>query len=108
MAPRHDDTGFLATHPPRTAMSENPIDFSRTGESQPETPETQTPAPVTHTSASPFIGSVLSLAGLILLAFILRLAVPQEDNAVELGLLLIAVGFAQVWLIFYFLKNFRR
>ncbi|MBB5035362.1 hypothetical protein [Prosthecobacter vanneervenii] len=93
-------------------MSEPPIDFTRTGESPAEAesaPLTEhIPQPEQEASASPFIGSVLSLAGLILLAFILRLAVPQEDNAVELGLLLIAVGFAQVWLIFYFLKNFRR
>jgi hypothetical protein len=43
-----------------------------------------------------------------MLAFILRLAVPKEDNAVELGVLLIAVGFAQIWLIFNFLKSFRK
>lgn len=91
-------------------MSEHPIDFTRSGESQSEaeTPPAPVSVPVPESGASPFIGSVLSLAGLILLAFILRLAVPQEDNAVELGLLLIAVGFAQVWLIFYFLKSFRR
>lgn len=91
-------------------MSEPPIDFTRTGESQPETQQSPVPIPVQEqeSGASPFIGSLLSLAGLILLAFILRLAVPQEDNAVELGLLLIAVGFAQVWLIFYLLKTFRR
>jgi len=93
-------------------MSEPPIDFTRTGESRAETESAplseHIPVPEQESSASPFIGGALSLAGLILLAFILRLAVPQEDNAVELGLLLIAVGFAQVWLIFYFLKNFRR
>ncbi len=89
-------------------MSEHPIDFTRTGETHSEPPPTPIPVPEPEHRASPFIGSVLSLAGLILLAFILRLAVPQEDNAVELGMLLIAVGFAQVWLIFYFLKTFRR
>ena len=54
------------------------------------------------------MGAVLSLASLILLAFILRMAVPKEDNAIELGLLLIAVGLAQMWLILYFLKSFRK
>lgn len=49
---------------------------------------------------------MLSVIGAIMLAFILRLAVPKEDNAVELGVLLIVVGFAQVWLIFNFLKSF--
>lgn len=93
-------------------MSEQPIDFTRTGETQAEPEPTRltehVPVNEQESGASPFIGSVLSLTGIILLAFILRLAVPQEDNAVELGLLLIAVGFAQVWLIFYFLKNFRK
>lgn len=54
------------------------------------------------------MGAVLSLASLILLAFILRMAVPNEDNAIELGILLIAVGLAQMWLILYFLKSFRK
>ena len=54
------------------------------------------------------VGAVLSFISLILLAFILRLAVPKEDNAIELGVLLIAVGFAQIWLIFNFLKSFRK
>jgi hypothetical protein len=43
-----------------------------------------------------------------MLAFILRLAVPKEDSALELGILLVAIGFAQIWLIFNFLKSFRK
>ncbi len=53
-------------------------------------------------------GAVLSALGAVFLAFILRLAVPKEDNALELGVLLIAVGFAQIWLIFNVLKVFRK
>ncbi|OYW76373.1 MAG: hypothetical protein B7Z37_09115 [Verrucomicrobia bacterium 12-59-8] len=66
------------------------------------------PTPEQDSGASPAIGAALSFASLIMLAFILRLAVPKEDNAFELGLLLIAVGFAQIWLIFNFLKSFRK
>lgn len=70
-----------------------------------------TPIPIPEPSASSgssVIGGVLSFCGLILLAFIVRLAVPQEDNAIELGILLIAVGFAQVWLILHLLKSIRK
>lgn len=64
--------------------------------------------PEQESGGSSALGAVLSLVSLIMLAFILRLAVPKEDNAFELGLLLIAVGFAQIWLIFNFLKSFRK
>ncbi len=66
------------------------------------------PTPQQESGGSSALGAVLSLASLIMLAFILRLAVPKEDNAFELGLLLITVGFAQIWLIFHFLKSFRK
>jgi hypothetical protein len=93
-------------------MSDDPHanDFTRTGTPAPEPVElpVNLPVPEQESSANPVLGGILSFLGLILLSFILRLAVPQEDNAVELGLLLIAVGFAQVWLIFYLLKTFRR
>lgn len=69
---------------------------------------THIPTPAQHSESSPAIGATLSFISLIMLAFILRLAVPKEDNAIELGLLLIAVGFAQMWLIFNFLKAFRK
>jgi len=49
-----------------------------------------------------------SFISLIMLAFILRLAVPKEDSSVQLGVLLVAIGFAQIWLIFNFLKSFRK
>lgn len=80
-------------------MSDDPDPFSQ---------DAQFPAPGEETGSGSTLGAVLSFACLILLAFILRLAVPPEDNAVELGLLLIAVGFAQIWLIFNFLKSFRK
>jgi len=83
-------------------MSEDPDDFRKN-----EFP-TNLPTSEQDTGASPVIGAVLSFVSLILLAFILRLAVPKEDNAIELGILLIAVGFAQIWLIFNFLKSFRK
>ncbi|WP_300932064.1 hypothetical protein [Prosthecobacter sp.] len=69
---------------------------------------THIPAPAEEAGGSSAFGAVLSFASLIMLAFILRLAVPKEDNAIELGLLLIAVGFAQIWLIFHFLKSIRK
>ncbi len=69
---------------------------------------TPQPMPEQDSGSSSTLGAVLSFACLILLAFILRLAVPNEDNAIELGVLLIAVGFAQIWLIFNFLKSFRK
>lgn len=53
-------------------------------------------------------GAILSFIGIILLALILRLAVPMEDSAFELAVLLIAVGFAQIWLIFNLLKSIRK
>lgn len=80
-------------------MSDDPDYFSD---------DAQFPAPEQESGGGSSLGAVLSFACLILLAFILRLAVPQEDNAIELGLLLIAVGFAQIWLIFNFLKSFRK
>ncbi|WP_395731358.1 hypothetical protein [Prosthecobacter sp.] len=82
-------------------MSDDPDDLSKD-----EYP-THIPTPE-HSSGSWSFGAVLSVIGAIMLAFILRLAVPKEDNAVELGVLLIAVGFAQIWLIFNFLKSFRK
>ncbi len=69
---------------------------------------THIPVPAQEPAGSWSFGAVLSTLGAILLAFILRLAVPKEDNAIELGLLLIAVGFAQIWLIFNVLKAFRK
>lgn len=87
--------------PPRTAMSDDPDDLRKDGY------PTHIPTPE-QTSGSWSFGAVLSILGAIMLAFILRLAVPKEDNAIELGVLLIAVGFAQIWLIFNFLKSFRK
>ena len=69
---------------------------------------THIPTPEPTPSGSPVIGAVLSFIAIILLAYILRLAVPKEDNAIELGVLLIAVGFAQIWLIFHLLKSIRK
>jgi hypothetical protein len=69
---------------------------------------THIPSTEVESGGSSVMGAVLSLASLILLAFILRMAVPNEDNAIELGILLIAVGLAQMWLILYFLKSFRK
>jgi len=70
----------------------------------------QTPVPTIEPEpvGNPAVGAALSFFSLILLAYILRLAVPKEDNAIELGVLLIAAGFAQIWLIFYILKSFRK
>lgn len=53
-------------------------------------------------------GAVLSFISIILLSLILRLAVPVEDSAIELAVLLIAIGFAQVWLIFILLRSIRK
>jgi hypothetical protein len=86
----------------RTAMSESPDEEK--GEGLP----THIPTPDTQPESSPAIGAVLSFVSLIMLAFILRLAVPKEDSAVQLGILLVAIGFAQIWLIFNFLKSFRK
>ena len=83
-------------------MSEDPDDPRRNDY------PTHLPTPEQDSGASPALGATLSFISLILLAFILRLAVPKEDNAIELGILLIAVGFAQIWLIFNFLKSFRK
>ena len=69
---------------------------------------THIPSREEESGGSSVMGAVLSLASLILLAFILRMAVPNEDNAIELGILLTAVGLAQMWLILYFLKSFRK
>lgn len=66
------------------------------------------PTPETQPTSSPAIGAALSFISLIMLAFILRLAVPKEDSSVQLGVLLVAIGFAQIWLIFNFLKSFRK
>lgn len=87
--------------PPHTAMSDDQDDLSKDGY------PTHIPTP-DQSSGSWSFGAVLSVLGAIMLAFILRLAVPKEDNAIELGVLLIAVGFAQIWLIFNFLKSFRK
>jgi hypothetical protein len=83
-------------------MSDDQDDLSKDGYSP------HIPTPEQDSGGSSALGAVLSFASLIMLAFILRLAVPKEDNAFELGLLLIAVGFAQIWLIFNFLKAFRK
>lgn len=69
---------------------------------------THIPTQDSQSNDSPAIGATLSFISLIMLAFILRLAVPKEDSAVQLGVLLVAVGFAQVWLIFNFLKSFKK
>jgi hypothetical protein len=83
-------------------MSEDPDDPRREGF------PTHIPTPDPQSGGNPVIGSLLSFISLVLLAFILRLAVPKEDNAIELGILLVAIGFAQIWLIFNFLKSFRK
>ncbi len=82
-------------------MSDDPDELSKDGLPT-HIPASEQPA------ASGSFGAVLSVLAAIFLAYILRLAVPQEDNAIELGILLIAVGFAQIWLIFNFLKAFRK
>lgn len=69
---------------------------------------THIPTPDPESGGSSTMGAVLSFISLIMLALILRLAVPKEDNAIELGVLLVAVGFAQIWLIFNILKSFRK
>jgi len=69
---------------------------------------THIPVAEEHPAGSWSFGAVLSILAAIFLAYILRLAVPNEDNAIELGILLIAVGFAQIWLIFNFLKSIRK
>lgn len=86
------------------AMSEPSEDQLRGREGLP----THIPVPEETSSGSPVFGAVLSFIGIVLLAFILRLAVPVEDSAVELAILLIAVGFAQIWLIFILLKSIRK
>ena len=83
-------------------MSDDPDNFRKDGL------PTHIAVPEQPSGGSSVIGAVLSFISLILLAFILRLAVPNEDNAIELGILLIAVGLAQMWLIFHFLKSFRK
>lgn len=69
---------------------------------------TYVPAEETQTGGNATLGAVLSFVSIIMLALILRLAVPKEDSALELGILLVAIGFAQIWLIFNFLKSFRK
>jgi hypothetical protein len=69
---------------------------------------THIPVAEEHPAGSWSFGALLSVLAAIFLAYILRLAVPNEDNAIELGILLIAVGFAQIWLIFNFLKAIRK
>lgn len=69
---------------------------------------THIPVSETNSSGSPVFGAILSLISIVLLSFILRLAVPVEDSAVELAVLLIAIGLAQVWLIFILLKSIRK
>lgn len=91
---------FRSNH--RASMSQPPDDDKREGL------PTHIPTPDPGSGGSPAIGAVLSFISLIMLALILRLAVPKEDNAIELGVLLVAVGFAQIWLIFNFLKSFRK
>ena len=69
---------------------------------------THNPVPEPHAEGNPTIGAFLSFISIIMLAFILRIAVPKEDSAFELGVLLVAIGFAQIWLIFNFLKSFKK
>lgn len=83
-------------------MSEDPDDSRNDGL------PTHIPTPEPTPSGSSTFGAVLSFLGVVLLALLLRLVVPKEDNAIELGILLIAVGMAQIWLIFYFLKSIRK
>jgi len=85
-------------------MSEPSDDQRRAREGLP----THIPVSEETSSGSPVFGAVLSFISIILLSFILRLAVPAEDSAVELAVLLIAIGFAQVWLIFILLKSMRK
>ncbi|MGV3662515.1 MAG: hypothetical protein ACO1TE_20185 [Prosthecobacter sp.] len=69
---------------------------------------THIPVSEETSSGSPVFGAILSIISIVLLSFILRLAVPVEDSAVEMAVLLIAIGFAQVWLIFILLKSIRK
>lgn len=69
---------------------------------------THIPTPEANPAASHMVGGILSFISIVLLSFILRLAVPMEDSAFELAILLIAIGFAQVWLIFILLKSIRK
>lgn len=64
--------------------------------------------PEPASQASPVFGAVLSVISVVLLSFILRLAVPEEDDSVDLAVLITAIGFAQVWLIFILLKSIRK
>lgn len=83
-------------------MSEDPDDSRKDGL------PTHIPTPDQEPASNSLVGGLLSLIGVIMLAYILRMVVPKEDNAIELGILLIAVGFAQIWLIFNFLKSFKK
>ncbi len=69
---------------------------------------THIPTPEASSEGSHVFGGILSFIAIVMLSFILRLAVPMEDSAFELALLLIAIGLAQVWLIFILLKSIRR
>lgn len=69
---------------------------------------THIPTPEPVPGGSSLFGGILSFICIILLSLILRLAVPVEDSAVEMAVLLIAVGFAQIWLIFILLKSIRK
>lgn len=69
---------------------------------------THIPVSEETSSGSTVFGVVLSFIGIVLLSLILRLAVPVEDSALELAVLLIAIGFAQIWLIFFLLKSIRK
>ncbi len=84
------------------AMSEPPEEPRR------EELPSHIPTPDTSPDGSPIFGAVLSFISLIMLSFILRLVVPKEDSALELAILLITIGFAQVWLIFILLKSIRK
>lgn len=86
------------------AMSEPSDDQRRRREGLP----THIPVPEEPSSGGTFFGVALSFISILLLSFILRLAVPVENSAVEMAVLLIATGFAQIWLIFFLLKSIRK
>lgn len=92
-----------------SAMSE-PLDSNRQRD-QPRDKDllpTHIPTPDQSSAGSSVFGAILSFISIILLSLILRFAVPVEDSAVEMAVLLIAIGFAQVWLIFILLKSVRK
>lgn len=105
-------TTALSEQPPQQEPARDPFRSSDRNESSQGRDKdglpTHIPTPEVAPAGSPIFGEILTFICIILLSLILRLAVPKEDSAFELALLLIAVGFAQVWLIFILLKSIRR